>query len=129
VRPDSSSRQRPLQSSARSLRCPPRRGPSRFRGVTRGSLEHVVSTWPSGSASNQWLPFEPPIPVVFDHAWFGRSSTHEPRLPIPAGPYNQSLTLDVQNKNLALQPLQVDMAAFDATGRQVVCMQLTIPIK
>ena len=98
--------------------------------LTNGSLEHLTTTWPSGRVSDVWLPFQPPAAVLFNYALFGHYPLQQTKpLPIPAGPYSQSLTLRVPEKGPATQPLGVDMTGYDATGRQVVCMQLLIPIK
>ena len=98
--------------------------------LTNGSLEHLTMTWPSGRVSDVWLPFQPPAAVLFNYALFGHYPLQQTKpLPIPAGPYSQSLTLRVPEKGPATQPLGVDMTGYDATGRQVVCMQLLIPIK
>ena len=97
--------------------------------LTKGSLEHVTTMWPSGRVSDTWLNFQPPVPVLFDDAVFGQSPSNTTHLPVAPGPYNQTLTLSVPKKGSATQPLGVDMTGFDATGRQVLCMDLTIPIK
>jgi hypothetical protein len=98
--------------------------------LTKGSFEHVLTTWPSGRVSDTWVNFEAPVPVLFDDALFGHyASPKTTRVPIAPGPYSQSLTLRVPPKGSATQPLAVDMTGFDASGRQVLCMQLIIPIK
>jgi hypothetical protein len=98
--------------------------------LTKGSQEHLTTTWPTGRVSDTWLNFQPPVPVLFDDALFGHSSPPKTtRLPMAPGPYSQSLTLRVPTKGPATQPLGVDLTGFDATGRQVVCMQLIIPIR
>ena len=98
--------------------------------LTKGSIERVTMKLPSGRVSDSSLPFQPPVGVLFDYALFGhRTSTAATSLPVPAGPYNQTLTLNVPTKKPAGTPVEVDMAAFDASGRQVLCMQLIVPIK
>jgi hypothetical protein len=95
--------------------------------LTEGSLEHLSTTWPSGRVSDRRLPFQPPVAVLFDNAKFGHHSSEKTApMPIPPGPYSQSLTLRVPIKGPATQPPGVDMTGFDATGRQVVCMQLIV---
>lgn len=98
--------------------------------LNKDSREHVVTTWPSGRLSDRWLRFESPVAVLFDDALFGHKAPFQNmRLPIPPGPYSQSLTLTVPKNGSASQPIGVDLTGFDGSGRQVVCMQLTVPVK
>jgi hypothetical protein len=98
--------------------------------LTEGSLEHLTTTWPPGPGSDSWLPFQPPVAVLFNYAVLGHHHLQQTTpLPIPAGPYSQSLTLRVPKRWHATQQLGVDMTGVDATGRQVLCMRLIIPIK
>ena len=98
--------------------------------LTKGSLEHLTTTGPSGRVPDAWLPFQPPAAVLFNYALFGHYPLQQTTsLPIPPGPYSQSLTLRVPERGPVTQPLGVDLTGYDATGRQVVCMQLIIPIK
>ena len=94
-----------------------------------GSLEHLTTTWPSGRVSDTWLPFQPPVTVLFDDALLGHRHVEATPLPIPAGPYNQSLTVRVPRKGQATQPLAVDLTGVDAGGSQVLCLRLVIPVK
>jgi hypothetical protein len=98
--------------------------------LTKGSRENVSMTWPSGRVSSSSLPFQPPVGALFDYALFGHRSTNEPSsLPMAAGPYSQNLTLMVPHKKPDQPPREVDMAAFDAYGHQILCMELIVPIK
>ena len=98
--------------------------------LTKGSLEHLTTTLPSGRVSDTWLPFQPPVAVLFDEALLGRYPIQQTTaLPMPAGPYSQTLTLRVPSKGPTTQQVGLDLTGFDATGRQVVCMQLVVPVK
>ncbi len=100
------------------------------RNADQRLAEHLTTTGPSGRVPDAWLPFQPPVSVLFNYALFGHYPLQETTpLPIPPGPYSQSLTLGVPARGPVTQPLGVDLTGYDATGRQVVCMQLIIPIK
>ncbi len=96
--------------------------------LTKGAREDVTTTGTSGQVSDTGLRFQPPIPALFDTA-FAVSAPGQTSLPVEAGPYNQSLTLNVPTKKGVTQPLEADMTAFDAAGHQILCMQLIIPVK
>jgi hypothetical protein len=99
--------------------------------LTQGSFEQLTVTWASGRVADRWLPFQPPVAVLFNYAMLGHYPPQQRTpLPIAAGPYSQSLTLRVPRRGHATpQQLGVELTGFDAQGRQVVCMQLIIPIK
>jgi hypothetical protein len=99
--------------------------------LTKESREVVTTTLPSGHVSDVRLRFQPPVALLFDEALLRRDDLRQGRmpLPIPAGPYNQSFTMDVPSGAGARAPLAVGLTGFDATGRQIVCMQVIIPIK
>lgn len=98
--------------------------------LTKDSREQLTTTWPSGRGAVRWLHFQSPLAVLFDDAVFGHKAAFPLiRLPIPPGPYSQSLTLIVPKDASARQPIGVDLTGFDGTGRQVVCMQMVVPVK
>lgn len=99
--------------------------------LSRGSYENVSTTSPTGRVNDNSLAFRPPIGVLFEYALFGHNSGREgPSVPVPAGPYNQTLTVKVPSKRpSAVEPVEVHMTAFDASGRQILCMQLIVPFK
>jgi hypothetical protein len=98
--------------------------------LTKGSFENVSITWPSGRVFERSPEFQPPVLALFDYAVFGHHySKRGTSLPIPAGPHNESLTLNVPHGNPRAEPADVRMTTFDSSGREVLCMELTVPIK
>ena len=98
--------------------------------LNKDSREQLTTTWPSGRASERWLHFQSPVAVLFSGALFAPRPPLRPMsFPILPGPYSQSLTFTVPKNASARQPLGVDLMGFDGTGRQVVCMQLVVPVK
>lgn len=98
--------------------------------LTKGSFAQITAQWSSGQTFKRTFPFdESPVAALFSFAPFGPGiSQQQMPLPIPAGPYTQTLTLYV-SKYMSMHTIDVDMAGFDGTGRQVVCMQLILPVK
>jgi hypothetical protein len=91
----------------------------------------VVNTTPvfSGPPHTR-LHFESPVAALFENDLFEQVSGPQMSSPIQEGPYNQTFTMNVLPENtVPSEPLEVDMVGFDGSGRQIVCMQLTIPIK
>jgi hypothetical protein len=61
---------------------------------------------------------EPALPKIASHAFEGAG----------LGP-SFDLTLSVPHKKPDAAPPEVDMTAFDGSGRQVLCMEFIVPIK
>jgi hypothetical protein len=103
--------------------------------LTTGSREHLTTTLPSGGGSDLWVPFQQPVTALFSDALLPHYFPVQSKAPflIPAGPYSQSLTLQVPAKGgqpaATTQQVGAELVGYDAAGRQVVCMQLTIPVK
>ncbi len=96
--------------------------------LAKGLREQLTTTCPSGRVSETGVHFQSPVAVLLGDALLGHVPASRPMpLPIPPGPYSQSLTLRVPLS--AVPTLGVHLSGFDVTGRQVVCMQLVVPVK
>lgn len=93
-----------------------------------GSFEHVTVTSSSGD-NGRWMPFQLPIAQLFAFGLRGHSAAPGRRLPLPAGPYGRSLTVRVPSGIPSGTTVGVDLTGYDPSGHEVVCMQLTIPVK
>jgi hypothetical protein len=98
--------------------------------LAKGSFEDVTTTAATGRVREHTESFQSPVEALFD-SFVLQQPAPDLRPPIPAGPYNQRFTFKVQAGGpvVAGQQVGVDMTGYDAAGRRVVCMQLTIPIK
>jgi hypothetical protein len=93
-----------------------------------GSFEHVAATSPSGHSA-EWMPFQLPIAQLFAFGLRGHSAAPGRQLPLPAGPYGRSLTVRVPSWIPRGTTVSADLTGYDASGHEVVCMQLVIPVK
>ncbi len=96
--------------------------------LTGPSFEYVTVTSSSGDSAH-WMPFQLPIAQLFAFGLRGHSAAPGRQLPLPAGPYGRSLTVRVPRGIPSGTTVGVDLTAYDASGHEVVCMQLTIPVK
>jgi hypothetical protein len=100
--------------------------------LTKGSFEELITTTASGQIDHRRVPFESPVATLFGDALLGhRHLFTRTSLPLLAGPYNETLTFNLPKaKRLtSAQPITVDLNGYDAAGRPIVCMQLTVPVK
>ncbi len=98
--------------------------------LTKDASEQLTATWPSGRVVRRWQHFESPAAVLFDHVLSEPKAPFKAMsLPLPPGPYSQSLTLTVPKTASADQPIGVDLTGFDGSRRQVMCMQVVVPVK
>ncbi len=97
--------------------------------LTSGSFEHVTTSLSRPGQGGSRMPFQLPIAELFSFGLRGHSAAPGRQLPLPAGPYGRNLTVNVPSGIPGGTTVGVDLTGYDASGHEVVCMQLTIPVK